>query len=408
MTPPPARFFPPDRRFLAADQLLPLLGAVFGFSACIILWAPPLVQLPRVPLFFGGWFVGLILPRLYAHHGRCLGIAPWFATAAAIVTLVASLSDDWSLTEVGLFSLFEGLTLGAVLRYRDKFRMNQGAMAIAAGLGVCVVVLVIAAFSSLGHADDEWKAAYRWLLLGFVVLFAFVSWINLTRLALEFVLEVPVRTMYRISAAGPGLYTVPNTGPCLIIANHAAWFDPILMGKVISRELTPMMTASFYDIKMLGPLLRLCHVIRVPESTMKRDAKEVLEAIAALDAGRCVLIFPEGYLRRKEDQVTRRFGQGVWQILTARPTTPVVPCWIEGSWGSYFSWFNGPPTRNKKFDFRRQIDVVVNPTITVPKEVLADHLPARQYLMQTVLAARSVLGLPAYVSGDAAKKGEDG
>ena len=56
------------------------------------------------------------------------------------------------------------------------------------------------------------------------------------------------------------------------------------------------------------------------------------------------MVFPEGYLRRTEDRPLRRFGQGVWQILKARPDTPVFTAWIEGNWGSYTSYANGPPT----------------------------------------------------------------
>ena len=98
-------------------------------------------------------------------------------------------------------------------------------------------------------------------------------------------------------------------------------------------------------------------VIRVPEKALKKDAPEIQEAIAALDRGECVVIFPEGYLRRTEDRPLRRFGQGVWQILKARPSTPVFATWIEGGWGSYTSYFNGPPTKNKKKDYRRPIGV---------------------------------------------------
>ena len=50
-----------------------------------------------------------------------------------------------------------------------------------------------------------------------------------------------------------------------------------------------------------------------------------------------------------------QFGQGVWHILHERPDTPVVVCWIEGGWGCYFSYYNGPPTVNKRFDWWRRI-----------------------------------------------------
>ncbi len=45
------------------------------------------------------------------------------------------------------------------------------------------------------------------------------------------------------------------------------------------------------------------------------------------------MIFPEGFLRRKEEQPLRRFGQGAWAILQARPDTPVFATWIEGGVG---------------------------------------------------------------------------
>ena len=38
----------------------------------------------------------------------------------------------------------------------------------------------------------------------------------------------------------------------------------------------------------------------------RREAPEVQDAIAALDRGQNVLIFPEGWLRRKEEQAVRR------------------------------------------------------------------------------------------------------
>lgn len=84
---------------------------------------------------------------------------------------------------------------------------------------------------------------------------------------------------------------------------------------------------------------------------------------------------------------------GVWQILQTRPSTPVFACWIEGGWGSYTSYSKGPPTKNKKPDFRRPLGVGVATAITVPAEILDDHLRTRFHLMNLVVAARKHLGL---------------
>jgi 1-acyl-sn-glycerol-3-phosphate acyltransferase len=154
-----------------------------------------------------------------------------------------------------------------------------------------------------------------------------------------------------------------------------------------------MMTSRFYDLPVMRRLMVVFSVIRVPEKALKKDAPEIQEAIAALDRGECVVVFPEGYLRRTEDRPLRRFGQGVWQILKARPNTPVFAAWIEGGWGSYTSYANGPPTKNKKKDFRRPIGIGVSAAVTVPPDLLEEHIRTRLHLMNLVSEARKHLGL---------------
>jgi 1-acyl-sn-glycerol-3-phosphate acyltransferase len=155
-----------------------------------------------------------------------------------------------------------------------------------------------------------------------------------------------------------------------------------------------MMTSNFFDIRGIRwMMVHLANAIRVEASGFRRDVPELEEAIRRLDDGRCVVIFPEGWMRRKEELALRHFGQGVWHILRARPETPVVVCWIEGNWGSYFSHKGGPPTKNKKFDLRRHIDIVIGEPHTLPASVLEEHQATRGRLMQECLALREVLGL---------------
>jgi 1-acyl-sn-glycerol-3-phosphate acyltransferase len=212
---------------------------------------------------------------------------------------------------------------------------------------------------------------------------------------LELVLEILLWPIYRIRAEGPGVVEFPMRGPVLIVANHTAWMDPIWLGKVVPRFLTPMMTSVYYDKPGIRWLMdHVTHTIRVPQSTFRREAPELRDAVAALDAGRVLLVFPEGALKRKEEQHLRHFGQGIWRILKERPQTPIVACWIEGGWSSYTSYFNGPPTANKRLDWWRRIRIGMAAPRVLGAKVLSDQRGTRSYLMQTCLDARDYLGLP--------------
>jgi 1-acyl-sn-glycerol-3-phosphate acyltransferase len=238
------------------------------------------------------------------------------------------------------------------------------------------------------------RAERLWLAAGVAVAGAIMAWWLLFREVLEQVIEFLLWPFYRVRAHGPGLDDFPPRGPLLVVANHAAWFDPMFLAKVLPRRLIPMMTSVFYDLPVLRWLMfYVAHAIRVQASTFRRQVPELEEAIAALDRGECVVIFPEGAMRRREEQPLRLFGQGVWHILKERPGTPVVVCWIERSWGCYFSYFNGPPTRNKRMDFARPIDIGVGPAQYLDPAILADQRGTRIYLMQACLESRRYLGL---------------
>src|SRR5262249_51535155 len=214
------------------------------------------------------------------------------------------------------------------------------------------------------------------------------------REALENLAEVVLWPVYRIRAHGPGVGKVPLRGPLLVVCNHASYMDPIWLGKVVPRRLTPMMTSVHFDRPGIHFLVRhVANVIRVAASTFRGEAPELGEAVQRLRAGECVVIFPEGRMRRNDETLLWPFGQGVWHILRQAPDTPVVTVWIEGSWGSFFSYRNGPPGKNKRLDGWRRIDIAPSEPAPVPPEALADHRATRQYLQDAVLACRKHLGL---------------
>jgi 1-acyl-sn-glycerol-3-phosphate acyltransferase len=342
----------------------------------------------RTPLVWlvGSALVGAAIPFLYWAPYRALGLVTygalwWLAAAAHGVCW-----HEWPGWAHGLPL---GLIIGALARGR------RGAEPVEDNYMLIASVLVGAGIAWGFVVAERPFTAAGYLVLALALGTLGIAITRLFRPLFELTLEPWVWFRYALYCRGPGLENFPRTGPCLILANHACWLDPLFLAKFVPRPITPMMTERFYDQPVIRRLMVSFGVIRVPEKAMKKDTPEIREAIAALDRGECVVIFPEGYLRRSEERMLRRFGQGVWQILQAKPDTPVYACWIEGGWGSFMSYFNGPPTKNKaKKDVRRPLGIGISAPITIPREELAEHLRTRIHLMNLVLAAREHLGLP--------------
>ena len=364
-------------------------------------WAEMFAGMPSAILVF--------LYGRFVSPFRCLGFAPPLSlvVVACGVVWVTFGMQEWAELVFG-FAL--GGVYGGCLCHFQRFRKSvskwDGKLwpsARLAGWLLWVALLqlfapLLLSFIGLDRVflnDTGWRLGMQLYLLAAAVVLCVWCWLRFLRAFVELCLEPFARLLYRVRAKGPGVKGFLPFGPCLVIANHAFWFDPCILGLVLPRPITPIMTASFYKVWFLRPLLKhVFRVIVVPETAMKRDTPEVDGAIAALDRGEVVVIFPEGYLRRKEEFPLRRFGQGVWRILSARPDTPVVPCWIEGGWGSKFSHKGGPPgAKSKKMDLRRTIKVGIGFAELVSAELLANGIATRIHLMNRVAEVRAEVGL---------------
>jgi 1-acyl-sn-glycerol-3-phosphate acyltransferase len=328
--------------------------------------------------------IGCVVVGLAGHPFRMLGWTFYGWLGLAIGPLLYA--DTSGGEAFGLIAFFAGVVAAPSVARLQIALPPRGR---SASMGLCfgLAVLVAAGVESVALPSTR--------LLPFLLALAGagVSLWLFGRATLEFTAALPALLLFRVHATGPGVKDIPWRGPVLLIANHAAWFDPLWLGKIVPRRLTPMMTSKFFDLPVLRWLMPHMGVIRVrdDQGTIRHEAPELLEAAARLAHGECVLIFPEGYLRRTEEQVMRRFGQGVWRILQEQPHTPVVPCWIEGSWGSYLSFKNGLPGTGKPFDWFRRITIVVGKPLLVPADALADHRATRAFLEREVLALRMTL-----------------
>ncbi len=409
-----AGFFRDARRVLADREacstllaLSSLRGLVVGTMGAIV---PLTLNGDRFPLEhllgLGLWVTigiaaGSLLAGMQRHPRRALGLVPIGCTGllgGLLVAAVGALPSPALCIVLGMMGGLINVPLAATYQASLPADARGNGMAVRNLADYLCMAVVAGGLFTLAHTGYLSPAGQLWLLAALAGAMALVSWCVLFRPFTEQLLEVLLWPVYRIRGHGPGLEHFPRRGPLLVVANHSSWFDPLWLGKIVPRRITPMMTSLFYDLPGLRWLMQyVVQAIRVQHSRFRREAPELQEAIAALDRGQCVVIFPEGAMRRKAERPLRQFGQGVWRILRARPQTPVMVCWIEGGWGSYCSYFNGPPTKNKRVDFWRHIDIGVEPVQILDAELLEDQRATRAYLMRVCLQARRYLGLPEIV-----------
>jgi 1-acyl-sn-glycerol-3-phosphate acyltransferase len=379
------------RRDLLAGAGQALLTAVA--IALVVSQAPAAGEAPAKNLMrFGGAFVvGALAVGWQRYPQRAIAFTPvgWGLAAVGFLGAWIAPGTTWSLIVLGF-----GLGLGHTPPRSDLLAClpdsqraaGLGLMAAAMGVGAAVGIALVFAVPAAA-------AAPAWLAVAAILTALAVH--GYLRELVEQITELPLSICYRIRAYGPGRKIVPTRGPMLVLANHCAYLDPLWVAKVIPIRMRPMMTSKFYDKRGISWLMRyVFNTIRVPETTFRREAPEIQDAIAGLERGETVLIFPEGWLKRKEEQTIRRFGQGIYQILREKPTTPVVVCWIEGGWGSYMSYAKGPPMVNKRLDFRRPIRIGISEPEVLSLDLLHDGLATRRHLMQACMHARTYLGLP--------------
>lgn len=123
-----------------------------------------------------------------------------------------------------------------------------------------------------------------------------------------------------------GLENIPAEGPAILVMNHIAFVDPIVLVYVVPRDIIPMAKIEVYDYPVIGIFPRLWGV--VPVRREEFDRRAVQEALQVLNAGEILLVAPEG----TRGPSMQRGKEGV-AYLASRSGAPVVPVAITGTKG---------------------------------------------------------------------------
>jgi len=184
------------------------------------------------------------------------------------------------------------------------------------------------------------------------------------------VANVIARPIYRIRTFG--LENLPKGG-FLLLPNHMTYVDAVVLQLACPRPIRFVVHESIYQVKWLTPIFKLVQAI--PISSV--HAKDAIRAAAnQIKEGEIVCIFPEGELSRSGVLIKLRKG---FELVARLADAPVVPVWLDGLWGSIFSFERG----RYFFKWPRRIPQHVTIAYGKPIEPRAiDITVARQELLE--------------------------
>jgi 1-acyl-sn-glycerol-3-phosphate acyltransferase len=143
-----------------------------------------------------------------------------------------------------------------------------------------------------------------------------------------------VVTSWLLWLVGParveGLENVPRTGPMLVVANHCSNLDPPTVGWAVGhrsgRVIHFMAKEEMRTWPVAGWLARNAGVIFVRRGAGDRSAQRF--ALAILERGAALGVFPEGTRSRNGRMADGRAGAA---LLAMRTGVPVLPVGVSGT-----------------------------------------------------------------------------
>ena len=150
---------------------------------------------------------------------------------------------------------------------------------------------------------------------------------------------------------------IPADGPVLLASNHLSYFDPLAVANLTDlagRRVRFLAKAELFRNPALGAALRSMGQIPVERGT--GDSAALDAAAAALAAGRCVHVFPEGTISDDLDPMAGKTGLA---RLARAAGVDVVPVAV---WGTHRVI---PPRGRKAKRFRTPVVMVVGETVPV-------------------------------------------
>lgn len=217
------------------------------------------------------------------------------------------------------------------------------------------------------------------LVLGSLAVFLFAM-----RWLVQPLLWLILTMRYRLVVVGRK--NVPRRGPVLIAANHVSWLDGVILAATSPRRGQALVNKDYVNWPGLRWWARWIGLIATPVSGPKAHRALIETCRKILDQGFALGIFPEAQISR--NGLTGPFYRGLEVILSGRDEVAVVPAYLDGLWGSNFSFSGGRFFRKPLQGWRRTVVIAFGPPLSRP----VTAFDVRQAVLEAGVAARERLG----------------
>lgn len=126
---------------------------------------------------------------------------------------------------------------------------------------------------------------------------------------------------------------IPATGGCILVFNHVSHVDPLTAAHIVyDHGRMPRYLAKSGLFKNAAMARFLTAAGQIPVERLSKNAKGAFDAaVAAVRAGECVVVYPEGTLTRDPD-LWPMVGKSGAARIALETGCPVIPV---GQWGAH-------------------------------------------------------------------------
>jgi len=389
----------------------------WGFAAFINLWSVKVAK----SMTAGGEGFGTLSSMFMAAASLGMaigfGVASWllrkkielgWVPLAGILMTVCALvvafmtPGGWAfLIWLGALAFSSALFLSPLNAWmQDRYPADKrGELQSAVNLQDCFGgIIAVAAIEGMIHLARLFGmselAGFRMQMVAIGLSCGVMTWFILRILPADFIRLVclaAVKSLYRIKFSGTE--RIPKTGGVLLLPNHVTFADAFFISAVSERTVRFVMDETFMASRVIGFGVRLFGAV-----TIRRDQplEAIRKSIEALENGDVVVLFPEGQLTRTGGLCELERG---FELIARKAPCPIFPLWVDGSWGSVFSFERGRFFRKIPHRIPYDLSIAVGEEITE----MPDRKLVQAALMKTsaeAVARRFAKGgTPARING---------